>query len=78
MLLCWKNYYIFLKLQHSICTATGVAILFGGASVLAIQGDSGWYPTFYRHQLNTIRMWNRVVTMSDDRLFMLDLNKSNS
>lgn len=38
-----------------------------------IQGDSGWLPSFYRHQLNMLRSWNRLVTctMSDDKLTKL-------
>ena len=52
--------------------------------ILAIQGDSGWFPSFYRHQLNMLRLWNHLVTISDDihvltkLAFMWDLEKSNN
>lgn len=35
------------------------------------QGDSGWFPSFYRHQLNMLRLWNHLVTMNDDRVTKL-------
>ena len=49
--------------------------------ILAIQGECGWLSSFYRHQLNFIRLWNRLLTMSDDRLtkkiFLWDLEQPN-
>ena len=47
--------------------------------ILAIQGDSGWFSSSYRHQLNIIRLWNRLLTLPDDRLtkkvFLWDLEQ---
>ncbi|KAK3104741.1 hypothetical protein FSP39_009031 [Pinctada imbricata] len=49
--------------------------------ILSLQGESGWVPAYCRHQLNAIRFWNRLITMSDDRLtkkvFVWDKEQSN-
>ena len=36
--------------------------------VLAINGDMGWEPPNIRHKCQMIRLWNRLVKMSDQRL----------
>ena len=36
--------------------------------VLAINGDMGWGPPNIRHKCQMIRLWNRFVKMSDQRL----------
>ena len=50
--------------------------------VLAINGDMGWEPPSIRHKCHMIRLWNRLVKMSDQRLtkhiFNWDLRVGNS
>ena len=36
--------------------------------ILAISGDMGWTPVNIRHKGEMLRLWNRLVKMSDDRL----------
>ena len=38
------------------------------APVLAINGDMGWDPCLLRNKLNMVRLWNRLIAMSDERL----------
>ena len=38
------------------------------APVLAIYGDIGWIPSQYRHWVNKIRYWNRLLLFDDDRI----------
>ena len=44
-----------------------------------IQGDMGWTPPLVRPQLNCLRLWNRLLKMSENRLtrriFIWDYNK---
>ena len=50
--------------------------------VLAMTGDIGWEPPCIRHKCHMVRLWNRLVTMSDERLtkkvFQWDLRGGNS
>ena len=43
----------------------------------AIQGDMGWTPPQIRRQLNSLRLWKRLITMDNNRLtkriFLWDL-----
>lgn len=45
---------------------------------LAVQGEMGWVPCHDRHILNIVRLWLRLLSMSDDRItrrvFLWDLN----
>ena len=45
----------------------------------AIQGDMGWTPPQVRRQLNSLRLWKRLITMDNNRLtkriFLWDLHK---
>ena len=38
------------------------------APIPAIEGDVGWLPTYYRHKLEIIRLWNRLILMDNSRL----------
>ena len=38
------------------------------APLLVLEGDMGWIKTRYRRWTNMLRMWNRLVTLDDDRL----------
>ena len=38
------------------------------APIPAIEGDVGWLPTYYRHELEIIRLWNRLILMDNSRL----------
>jgi hypothetical protein len=50
------------------------------APLPAVNGDMGWIPVSVRHQLECIKLWNRLVSMSDHRLtkkvFIWDYNMS--
>ena len=35
---------------------------------LAAQGDMGWIPGTIRRKCDMIRLWNRFINMSDDRI----------
>lgn len=46
------------SVQHGIRTYMGVQYFLGVhrfTKILAFLGDSGWFPLFYRHQLNMLR-----------------------
>ena len=38
------------------------------APIPAIEGDVGWLPIYYRHKLEIIRLWNRLILMDNSRL----------
>lgn len=38
------------------------------APILAVQGDMGWLPGSIRRKCEMIRLWNRLVNMSEDRI----------
>lgn len=38
------------------------------APILAITGDIGWIPTNQRRWINMIRIWNRVITMDENKI----------
>ena len=38
------------------------------APIPAIEGDVGWLQTYYRHKLEIIRLWNRLILMDNSRL----------
>ena len=38
------------------------------APILAVQGDLGWIPGTIRRKCEMIRMWNRLLNMSDNRV----------
>ena len=38
------------------------------ATILAVQGDVGWLPGSIRRKCEMIRLWNRLLNMSDDRV----------
>lgn len=40
------------------------------APILAVQGDMGWLPGSIRHKCEMIRLWNRLVDLSEDRINM--------
>lgn len=52
-------------------------------SLLALQGDMGWIPPKVKGFVNTIYLWNRLITMNDSRLtkrvfkWDFDINKDN-
>ncbi len=45
------------------------------APILGHMGDMGWVSNRGRWKLNILRLWNRLVLMSDDRLTMNDTDK---
>ena len=54
------------------------------APVAGLEGDMAWLSPQYRRWLNMLRLWNRFITMSNNRLtkrlfnFMYDLTTNNS
>lgn len=38
------------------------------APTLALHGDTGWIPSLYRHWINILRYWNRLLVMDENRL----------
>ena len=36
--------------------------------VAVLEGDSGWIPVWYRHQLEVLKLWYRLSNMDDSRL----------
>ena len=38
------------------------------APILAINGDMGWMTTYERRALCTLRFWNKLVNMDEDRI----------
>ena len=44
------------------------------APILALYGDTGWIPSQFRHWVNIIRYWNRLLSFEDDRLTKVVFN----
>ena len=48
------------------------------APIIAVIGDCGWLPSLYRHQIEVLRYWNRLISMKNSRLakmiFLDDFN----
>ena len=38
------------------------------APIPVIEGDVGWLPTYYRHKLEIIRRWNRLIFLDNSQL----------
>ena len=38
------------------------------APIIAVIGDCGWLPGLYRHQIEVLRYWNRIISMKNSRL----------
>ena len=38
------------------------------APTYAVRGDMGWFSCHYRRNINTIRLWNRLLSLNDERL----------
>ena len=59
----------------AICTFMGVHRF---APIIAVIGDCGWLPSLYRHQIEVLRYWNRLISMKNSRLtkiiFLDDFN----
>jgi hypothetical protein len=71
--------------EHSCCNVLQNRAIRGFLGVhrfapnLAIHGDMGWYSMSIKRKVSIIRLWNRIITMSNDRLpkILLDYNHCN-
>lgn len=49
--------------------------------LIAIQGECGWMPCYFRQQINVLRLWNRLMILENDRLtkkiFLWDREQNN-
>ncbi|XP_060563130.1 uncharacterized protein LOC132722622 [Ruditapes philippinarum] len=62
----YRKYQVMENVQHrAIRYYLGVHRF---APILAITGDIEWVPTNYRRWLNMLRMWNRLVSLDDNRI----------